>query len=60
MIAGSFKSSLPRPREMAALELAVKSERFSEEGSAKDTLMVAFRHAVRDLMVLLLEQDLLA
>jgi len=59
MIAGSIKSSLPRPCAMAVPESAVESERFCGAAPVEDTLMVAFRHAAGDLMVRICEQECL-
>jgi CheY-specific phosphatase CheX len=57
MIAGTIKSSLPRPCAMAVPESAVENERFCGPLPAEDTLMVAFRHAAGDLMVRVWEQE---
>ena len=57
MIAGSIKSSLPRPCAMAVPESAVESERFCGPQTTEDTLVVVFRHASGDLMVRIWEQE---
>jgi hypothetical protein len=57
MIAGTIKSSLPRPCSMSVPKSGVERERFSVPGPTDDSLMVAFRHASGELMVLVLEQE---
>lgn len=57
MIAGSIKSSLPRPCAMAVPESAVESEGFCAHAETEDTLVVAFRHAAGELMVRVWEQE---
>jgi CheY-specific phosphatase CheX len=59
MIAGSIKSSLPRPCSMAVPESAVVGARFCGQGRTEDALVVAFRHASGDLMVRVWEQECL-
>ena len=59
MIAGSIKSSLPRPCSMAVPESAVESVRFCSQPRTEDSLSVAFRHAAGDLMVRVWEQECL-
>ena len=59
MIAGSIKSSLPRPCSMALPESAVESVGFCSEPRTEDSLSVAFRHATGDLMVRVWEQECL-
>jgi CheY-specific phosphatase CheX len=56
MIAGTIKSSLPRPCTMTIPESAVEAESFCGEPT-EDSLMVAFRHASGDLMVRICEED---
>jgi CheY-specific phosphatase CheX len=57
MIAGTIKSSLPRPCSMTVPESAVEQEGFSSPAWAEDSLVVAFRHAAGDLMVRIWEQE---
>jgi CheY-specific phosphatase CheX len=57
MIAGTLKSSLPRPCSMSVPESALEAEEFKGRKPAEDTLMVAFRHASGDLMVHVWEQE---
>jgi len=59
MIAGTIKSSLPRPCSMAVPESAVVSARFCGHRRTEDTLAVAFRHAAGDLMVQVWEEECL-
>jgi CheY-specific phosphatase CheX len=57
MIAGTIKSSLPRPCSMTVPESAVEQEGFRcGPGRTDDSLAVAFRHAAGDLMVRIWEQ----
>ncbi len=56
MIAGSIKSSLPRPCSMTVPESAVQKERFCSPPRTGDSLAVAFSHAAGDLMVRVWEQ----
>lgn len=57
MIAGTIKSSLPRPCSMTVPESAVEPEGFCSPAWAEDSLVVAFRHAAGDLMVRIWEQE---
>lgn len=57
MIAGSIKSSLPRPCAMALPEAAVETEGFSSQPRTEDSLEVVFRHVAGDLMVRVWEQE---
>ncbi len=57
MIAGSLKSSLPRPCSMTVPESDLETQQFHSLPPAEDTLMVVFRHAAGDLMVRVWEQD---
>jgi CheY-specific phosphatase CheX len=57
MIAGTIKSSLPRPCSMAVPESVVESEGFRGQPRTEDSLAVAFRHAAGDLMVRVWEQE---
>jgi CheY-specific phosphatase CheX len=57
MIAGTIKSSLPRPCTMTVPESAVEAEGFCGPQSTEDTLVVVFRHASGDLMVRIWEQE---
>ena len=56
MIAGTLKSSLPRPCSMTVPESAVEREGFCEP-AAEDTLSVGFHHASGDLLVRIWEQE---
>jgi CheY-specific phosphatase CheX len=60
MIAGTIKSSLPRPCAMAVPESALEAGRFCRPPRTADALMVAFRHAAGDLMVRVWEEECLA
>jgi CheY-specific phosphatase CheX len=57
MIAGTIKSSLPRPCSMTVPESAVEREGFCNPAWAEDSLVVAFRHAAGHLMVRVWEQE---
>jgi CheY-specific phosphatase CheX len=57
MIAGTIKSSLPRPCTMTIPESAVAAEGFNGPAPTEDTLVVAFRHASGDLMVSIWEHE---
>jgi chemotaxis protein CheX len=57
MIAGTIKSSLPRPCSMTVPESAVEQEGFCSPAWAEDSLVVTFRHAAGDLMVRIWEQE---
>jgi len=57
MIAGTLKSSLPRPCTMSVPESAVETEGFSGNIQTEDTLLVGFRHAAGNLMVRVWEQE---
>ena len=57
MIAGTLKSSLPRPWTMSVPESAVETEGFSGNIQTEDTLLVGFRHAAGNLMVRVWEQE---
>ena len=57
MIAGTIKSSLPRPCTMTVPESAVEADDFCNPEPADDSLVVAFRHATGDLMVRIWEQE---
>jgi len=59
MIAGTIKSSLPRPCRMAVPESAVGLARFCGSAQTKDSLVVGFRHASGDLMVRVWEHECL-
>jgi CheY-specific phosphatase CheX len=60
MIAGSIKSSLPRPCSMTVPESAVVLETWCGAPLTQDSLMVAFRHAAGDLIVRVWEQSCVA
>ena len=57
MIAGTIKSSLPRPCTMNVPESAVEVECFCGMPQSEDSLVVAFRHASGDLMVRVWEEE---
>jgi CheY-specific phosphatase CheX len=57
MLAGTIKSSLPRPCSMTVPESAVERDEFCGQTVAEDSLMVAFRHKTGDLMVRVWEQE---
>jgi CheY-specific phosphatase CheX len=57
MIAGTIKSSLPRPCSMAVPESAVETLGFCGQSRTEDSLAVAFRHPTGDLMVRVWEQE---
>jgi CheY-specific phosphatase CheX len=57
MIAGTIKSSLPRPCSMSVPNSVVEREAFTVPDSAEDTLLVAFRHSSGDLTVRIWEQE---
>jgi CheY-specific phosphatase CheX len=59
MIAGTIKSSLPRPCAMAVPESAVISEGFCAQPRTEDSLVVAFRHTAGDMMVRIWEHECL-
>lgn len=57
MIAGTIKSSLPRPCTMNVPESAVEAACFCGMPQTEDSLVVAFHHASGDLMVRIWEQE---
>jgi CheY-specific phosphatase CheX len=57
MIAGTIKSSLPRPCSMSVPESAVEVRDFCGSTGSEDSLVVAFRHQAGDLMVRVWEQE---
>jgi CheY-specific phosphatase CheX len=57
MIAGTIKSSLPRPCSMAVPESGVEAEGFRGQPQTEDSLSVAFRHPTGDLMVRIREEE---
>jgi CheY-specific phosphatase CheX len=57
MIAGTIKSSLPRPCAMTVPESVIESEGFCGKPQTEDSLVVTFRHAAGDLMVRVWEQE---
>jgi CheY-specific phosphatase CheX len=57
MIAGTIKSSLPRPCAMTVPESFVESEGFCGQPRTEDSLVVTFHHAAGDLMVRVWEQE---
>jgi len=60
MIAGTIKSSLPRPCSMTVPNSSVEQQPFSAPAESLSTLTVAFRHASGQLMVRISEQDCVA
>jgi len=56
MIAGTIKSSLPRPSSMTVPESAVEAQDFPSAAHAEDSLVVAFRHPAGDLQVRIWER----
>jgi len=56
MIAGTIKSSLPRPCMMSVPASAVEADGFSGHGSSEDSLVVGFRHAAGELLVRICEE----
>ncbi len=57
MIAGTIKSSLPRPCTMTVPESVVQAEGFCDMTQTDGSLAVAFRHSSGDLMVRILEEE---
>jgi CheY-specific phosphatase CheX len=57
MIAGTIKSSLPRPCSMSVPEAAVEGERYKGRAAREDSLEVPFRHFAGDMMVRVIELD---
>jgi CheY-specific phosphatase CheX len=57
MIAGTIKSSLPRPCTMTVPDSAVEPFAFCGPPESEDSLAVAFRHAAGDFMVQILEHE---
>jgi CheY-specific phosphatase CheX len=57
MIAGTIKSSLPRPCTMTVPESAVEANGFCSPAQTEDSLMVVFRHESGDLMVRVWEEE---
>ena len=57
MIAGTIKSSLPRPCTMNVPQSVVEAEGFCGLSQTEDSLVVAFRHASGDLMVRIWERE---
>jgi CheY-specific phosphatase CheX len=57
MIAGTIKSSLPRPCTMTVPESAVEAEGYCSPAQTCDTLAVAFRHESGNLMVRVWEEE---
>jgi CheY-specific phosphatase CheX len=57
MIAGTIKSSLPRPCNMTVPESALRPESFCGPASLEDSLVVGFRHTTGDLLVRIWEQE---
>jgi CheY-specific phosphatase CheX len=57
MIAGTIKSSMPRPCSMAVPESGVEREGFTSRPRTEDSLVVAFHHPSGNLMVRIWEQE---
>jgi CheY-specific phosphatase CheX len=57
ILAGSIKSSLPRPCAMTVPESALQTDEFRSLPPADDALVVVFRHPAGDLMVRVWEHD---
>jgi CheY-specific phosphatase CheX len=57
MIAGTIKSSLPRPCTMTVPESVVEAEGFCGPATTENSLVVAFRHSSGDLMVRIWEEE---
>jgi CheY-specific phosphatase CheX len=57
MIAGTIKSSLPRPCTMTVPEAGVEVNAFCIPPLTEDSLIVAFRHESGDLMVRVCEEE---
>jgi CheY-specific phosphatase CheX len=57
MIAGTLKSSLPRPCSMTVPQSALELEGFCGHASTEDSLVVAFRHASGVMLVRVWEQE---
>lgn len=57
MIAGTIKSSLPRPCTMSVPESVVEADGFCSLAQTEDSLVVAFQHESGDLMVRIWEQE---
>ena len=57
MIAGTIKSSLPRPCTMTVPESALEPEGFNCGAATGDSLMVAFHHPAGALVVRIWEQE---
>jgi CheY-specific phosphatase CheX len=57
MIAGTIKSSLPRPCTMTVPESAVEDKSFCGQAKTEDSLVVLFHHPSGDLMVRVWEEE---
>jgi len=57
MIAGTLKSSLPRPCSMTVPESALERESFCGPGSTENSLVVGFRHVAGVMLVRVWEQE---
>ena len=57
MIAGTIKSSLPRPCTMTVPDAVVQAEDFCDIQRTEDTLAVAFEHPDGEMMVRIWEQE---
>jgi len=57
MIAGTIKSSLPRPCSMTVPESAFEPDHYCEAPQKEDSIAVAFRHDSGDLLVRIHEEE---
>ncbi len=57
MIAGTIKSSLPRPCTMTVPESAVEPSSYCGPAQSEDSLVVLFRHESGDLLVRIWEEE---
>jgi CheY-specific phosphatase CheX len=57
MIAGTLKSSLPRPCSMSVPESEVEGSGFCGPARADDALVVGFRHRAGDMLLRIWEQE---
>jgi hypothetical protein len=55
MIAGTIKSSLPRPCTMTVPQSSVHPEEFCDVSRSEDSMVVAFSHETGELMVRVVE-----
>lgn len=57
MIAGTIKSSLPRPCSMTVPESAFEADLYCEQQVKEDSIAVAFRHDTGELLVRIHEEE---